>query len=314
MKAALQSKLVVFFLIFSVTFLMILLYIRTTNPSYKCVHSNDWIETLSKKQWNVYSQSSEDGVIDAIFKNIGTTNKVYVEFGVENCNQCNTRYLREKGWDAKNSLLMDGGYKNKDINLQQVIFWPSNILDHFKKFGVPTNFDLLSVDTDAYDWFMLETILEAGFRPRVIVSEINANFDSEDAKSIMPPSDWKSWERWDGTAYHGTSILALYYLFNRFSYSMVFCNNINCFAVRDEILETCIRKPITNIFVQNAHGRGHHCDYKNRSMAVIDPSGHWTGEEDGGAGSPMIRHTGCKPGGPAKKPYIVDVKQATDPA
>ena len=51
-----------------------------------------------------------------------------------------------------------------------------------------------------------------------------------------------------------------------------------------------------------------------RSMAVIDPSGHWTGEEDGGAGSPMIRHTGCKPGGPAKKPYIVDVKQATDPA
>ena len=117
--------------------------------------------------------------------------QVYVEFGVENCNQCNTRYLREKGWDAKNSLLMDGGYKNKDINLQQVIFWwtgirkssdlftykyfrPSNILDHFKNFGVPTNFDLLSVDKDAYDWFMLETILEAGYRPRVIVSEFNA--------------------------------------------------------------------------------------------------------------------------------------------
>ena len=51
-----------------------------------------------------------------------------------------------------------------------------------------------------------------------------------------------------------------------------------------------------------------------RSMAIIDPSGHWTGEEDGGSGSPMIRHTGCRAGGPAKKPYIVDVKQATDPA
>ena len=34
--------------------------------------------------------------------------------------------------------------------------------------------------------------------------------------------------------------------------------------IRDEILETCIRKPITNIFVQNSQGHGHHCDYSNR--------------------------------------------------
>ena len=53
-------------------------------------------------------------------------------------------------------------------------FRPSNILDHFDTFEVPTEFDLLSVDTDAYDWFMLETILEAGYRPRVIVTEYNA--------------------------------------------------------------------------------------------------------------------------------------------
>ena len=51
---------------------------------------------------------------------------------------------------------------------------PSNILDHFENFEVPTEFDLLSVDTDAYDWFMLETILEEGYRPRVIVTEYNA--------------------------------------------------------------------------------------------------------------------------------------------
>ena len=37
--------------------------------------------------------------------------------------ECNTRYLRETGWDVKNSLLMDGGNENKDINLNKVIFW-----------------------------------------------------------------------------------------------------------------------------------------------------------------------------------------------
>ena len=52
-------------------------------------------------------------------------------------------------------------------------FRPSNILNHFTKFKVPTKFDLLSVDTDGYDWFMIETILEAGYMPRVIVTEFN---------------------------------------------------------------------------------------------------------------------------------------------
>ena len=134
------------------------------------------------------------------------------------------------------------------INLQQVIFWPSNILELFQRFGVKKEFDFLSVDTDSYDWFMIETILEAGYRPRVIVTEINAkyvtnlelsltwfvfnSFGMLEAKSILPPKDKKSWKRWDGTTYHGSSMLAMSYLFNRFEYSVLFCNYINCFAVR----------------------------------------------------------------------------------
>ena len=30
-----------------------------------------------------------------------------------------------------------------------------------------------------------------------------------------------------------------------------------------------------------------------RSLAVIDPSGRWLGETDGGEGSPTIRYQGC---------------------
>ena len=41
----------------------------------------------------------------------------------------------------------DGGNENKEINLQEVIFWLDNIVHHFKKFGVKSSFDLLSVDT-----------------------------------------------------------------------------------------------------------------------------------------------------------------------
>ena len=88
--------------------------------------------------------------------------------------------------------MMDGGFENLKINLQQVMFWPDNILQLFQKFGVKKEFDLLSVDMDSYDWFMLEKILDGDYKPRVIIMEFNTNFDITDAKSIMPPevSHW----------------------------------------------------------------------------------------------------------------------------
>ena len=84
---------------------------------------------------------------------------------------------------------MDGGNENQEINLKKVVFWPDNIVDHFKTFDVKKTFDLLSVDTDSYDFFMLEAILLANYTPRVIIVEYNANFEITEAKSIMPPAE-----------------------------------------------------------------------------------------------------------------------------
>ena len=82
---------------------------------------------------------------------------------------------------------MDGGHDIPEINLRQEMFWPDNIVDLFVKYGVKKRFDFLSVDVDGYDWFVLESILLAGYSPRVVMAEYNANFDPEDSKSIRPP-------------------------------------------------------------------------------------------------------------------------------
>ena len=42
----------------------------------------------------VFSQNEEDGALEAVFDYVTTTDKVYVEFGVESCVECNSRYLR----------------------------------------------------------------------------------------------------------------------------------------------------------------------------------------------------------------------------
>ena len=73
---------------------------------------------------------------------------------------------------------MDGGHERPEINLKkvwlicalywrpylyyklQVIFWPDNIVSLFERFGVKKKFDFLSEDSDSYDFFMTEAILE----------------------------------------------------------------------------------------------------------------------------------------------------------
>ena len=85
-------------------------------------------------------------------------------------------------------------------------------------------FDLLSEDSDSYDFFMLEAILAAGYRPRVIMVEYISNFELTEARSILPPGEGEAWQRWDSSTYQGMSLLAAQYLLNRFSYSVVWAN------------------------------------------------------------------------------------------
>ena len=55
---------------------------------------HNWIQSLQSKGRRVFSQADEDGVIEEVFSFVGTTNKVYVEFGAADGQECNTRYLR----------------------------------------------------------------------------------------------------------------------------------------------------------------------------------------------------------------------------
>ena len=71
------------------------------NSSFQDLHNSastaeleKWVEDLKGKGRKVFSQNDEDGALEAVFDRIGVTDKVYVEFGVENCTECNSRYLR----------------------------------------------------------------------------------------------------------------------------------------------------------------------------------------------------------------------------
>ena len=227
---------------------------------------------LSQHERKIFSQNGEDGVIKKIFEVIKTTNKYYVEFGVENANECNTRNLRENcGWSG---LLMDGGYEKKEIGLYQEFITAENINELFRKYNVPQEFDLLSIDIDYNDFYVWKSLDEI-YQPRVVIIEYNASHLPTEDKVVKYDAN----AVWDSTNYFGASIRALYNLGKLKGYSLIYANNqgVNLFFVKSSILGKIEHsfKDTNNIFlIYNSpkYGSdisgGHRKDNKNREYVT----------------------------------------------
>jgi len=246
---------------------------KSDKLKYSLSVNNQQID-LSQHERKIFSQNGEDGVIKKIFEVIKTTNKYYVEFGVENANECNTRNLRENcGWSG---LLMDGGYENKEIGLYQEFITAENINDLFQKYKVPQELDLLSIDIDYNDFYIWKSLDEI-YQPRVVIIEYNASHLPTEDKVVKYDAN----AVWDETNYFGASIRALYNLGKRKGYSLIYANNqgVNLFFVKSSILSQIEPsfKDTNNIFlIYNSpkYGSdisgGHRKDHKNREYITSE--------------------------------------------
>ncbi|HEX4839278.1 MAG TPA: hypothetical protein VFU89_02410 [Rhabdochlamydiaceae bacterium] len=176
-----------------------------------------------------YSEHGEDGVLEKIFEIIGPLSKIYVEFGVQDGTECNTRYLREK--HGFHGLLMDMGHENSTINLKKEIITAENINALLEKHKIPEEFDLLSIDIDSNDFYVWHAMKH---RPRVVVVEYNPNHPPHQDKVIV----YNPNQFWDHTSYFGASILALYNLGCVKGYSLIYAETGGCnlFFIRNDIL------------------------------------------------------------------------------
>ena len=179
-----------------------------------------------------------------------------MEFGVENGDQCNTRMLREHY--NFTGLLMDGGFENEHLNLRREFLTVDNIVELFRKYNVPHTFDLLSIDLDMFDFWILEKILHE-YTPRIIVAEVNPtlghNIHNQNHEYFMNsfrelnslplgvnhPKCMEQ-EVWDGTRYSGANPVAFQTLLKEFGYEMVYCEScgVNCFFILKSLFpESC---------------------------------------------------------------------------
>jgi hypothetical protein len=137
---------------------------------------------LKKYEYNERSQFGEDGVIWEIFKRIGEGNKLCVEFGAWDGEYLSNTYnlYRNKGWKA---LLIEAD-KHKCGELKNKLRSPHIVLNRFvrptgedslenilRSQNISEEIDLLSIDIDGDDYYILENLKKV--RPRVIIIEYN---------------------------------------------------------------------------------------------------------------------------------------------
>ena len=143
----------------------------------------------------IFSQFGEDGIIDFLLYKLNLTNHIaFLEIGTGDYEEANTRFLCEtrscrgllidKIKDLKFVQKRDFFWKN-DIYFSQKTITPSNISTVINSYGFKNDCNLLSIDIDGNDYWVLKNIELS--HVDIVVAEYNPLFGSN--LSLTVPQD-----------------------------------------------------------------------------------------------------------------------------
>ncbi|HET9359871.1 MAG TPA: hypothetical protein VFO58_08975 [Vicinamibacterales bacterium] len=194
---------------------------------------------LIAERFSYLSQNDEDGLILAIFKRIGTTDRRFVEIGC-GMNGGNSGFLaQECGWSG---LMMDNRpdaiekvrtrFTGHQVTVRLARVSRENVDALLAEHGMTGELDLLCIDIDGNDYWVWDAITAC--RPRVVSIEYNWLFGA--SRPVTIPYD----ESFDLAtvgvrAYRGASLAALVHLATRKGYRLVATERVNAFFLRTDV-------------------------------------------------------------------------------
>ena len=190
-------------------------------------------EELKDNGYKIYSQNDEDGIINYIFSKIKTKSNKFVEIGIEDGIECNTRNLVENfGWEG---IMVDGNkkesrrarkfYSGDRVSIINSIVTPSNI----NKF-ISEDVDFLSIDVDGSDYWLWKAVK---YKPSLVIIEYNSSF--YDKSITIPYSDKFRVEKHPDWLLHSAGLNAFIKLGKEKGYKFIYANGINAFFVLNEL-------------------------------------------------------------------------------
>ncbi len=209
------------------------------------VRQMERIGTLADVEFRVTSQWGEDGIIEWLCHQLPGIDRSFVEFGVENFGEANTRFLlQNRGWRG---LIMDGSASHMAHVRSETLHWmfdlvavdsfvtAENINDLIEKNGFAGELGILSVDIDGNDYWVLKAI--DCVRPAILITEFNGVFGDRHAITVPYKPDFERLAAHHSGQYFGASIRAMAELAAEkgFRFLGTNSNGVNAFFVREDL-------------------------------------------------------------------------------
>lgn len=210
------------------------------------IKSQGIYDDIQHTEFKVFSQFGDDGIIQYLINNVEIENKIFIEFGVENYVESNTRFLLiNNNWKG---LVIDGSQKNIDYIKKDEIYWKhdltavnafidrDNINEIILKSGLTGRIGILSIDIDGNDYWIWEAINVVD--PVIVIVEYNSVFGGKNAVTIPYQPDFYRTKSHYSNLYWGCSLKALCLLAEKKGYVFVGSISVgnNAYFVRQDKL------------------------------------------------------------------------------
>jgi len=205
----------------------------------------DSINNLEDTEYKVFSQTGEDGIIDFLLNKIEILNTKFVEIGVGDYSESNTRYIYEKSFskgliiDIEKDLIKKVS-KNINLwkgllNIENIEIDSDNINEVLDKYDLNENLDLFSIDIDGVDYWVIDKL-----KPKIskiFVLEYNPTFGHELEITVPNVKNFNRFKSHYSGCYYGASLKAMIKIMKSKGFEFVGTNklNFNAFFVLDEL-------------------------------------------------------------------------------
>ncbi len=206
----------------------------------------DTVKSLEEVNFKVFSQNGEDGIVDYLLNRLNIIKPKFIEIGVGDFSECNTRYIYKKNYPKGLIIDIEKNFQSKVSKIEDI--WKGgliviedeinteNINSIIEQNGFSNNVDLFSLDIDGVDYWIIES-LPKNFS-KIAVAEYNPYFGSEHQITVPNIS------KFNRTKYHysnlcfGCSLSALIKVMESKNMKFVGSNNFknNAFFINNDFI------------------------------------------------------------------------------